>query len=129
VHESGAGFDLVLFSYALSMFNPGWEQAIDAACMRIWPRAAASPSWISPTPRSAWFPSLDGRQSCAHGGPPVAALAQKFVPLLDERLPAYLGVWQYGMFIGRKLPTVTFSPHAAFRLRRLRPSRLLRGYA
>ena len=31
VHRDGEAFDLVLFSYALSMFNPGWEQAIDAA--------------------------------------------------------------------------------------------------
>jgi hypothetical protein len=29
-------------------------------------------------------------------------LAQKFVPLLNERRPAYRGVWQYGLFIGRK---------------------------
>jgi S-adenosylmethionine-diacylgycerolhomoserine-N-methlytransferase len=79
VHESGTGFDLVLFSYALSMFNPGWEQAIDAA------HADLGRGWLHCCRRFLplrvrWLPSLDGRQSCAHGRPPVAALGAEIRP-------------------------------------------------
>ena len=42
-------FDLVVFSYALSMFNPGWEEALTAAQQSTWPPAAPSRWWIFTT--------------------------------------------------------------------------------
>jgi S-adenosylmethionine-diacylgycerolhomoserine-N-methlytransferase len=101
VHESGAGFDLVLFSYALSMFNPGWEQAIDAAHADL---AEGGCIAVVDFSHSAFggFRRWMGVNHVRMEGHLWPRLEQKFVPLLDERLPAYLGVWQYGLFIGRK---------------------------
>ena len=38
--SSEAPFDLVVFSYALSMFNPGWEEALAAALGDLSPGGA-----------------------------------------------------------------------------------------
>ncbi|MFZ2089950.1 MAG: class I SAM-dependent methyltransferase, partial [Desulfobaccales bacterium] len=38
--EAEPFFDLVVFSYALSMFNPGWEQALSAASRDLAPGGA-----------------------------------------------------------------------------------------
>jgi S-adenosylmethionine-diacylgycerolhomoserine-N-methlytransferase len=101
VHESGAGFDLVLFSYALSMFNPGWEQAIEAAHADLAKGGCIAVVDFSHSTFGG-FRRWMGVNHVRMEGHLWPHLAQKFVPLLDERLPAYLGVWQYGLFIGRK---------------------------
>ena len=101
VHEEGKRFDLVLFSYALSMFNPGWEQAIDAAwddlaedgCIAV---VDFSDSYFS------WFRNWMGVNHVRMEGHLWPYLNRKFTPLLDERFAAYGGVWNYGIFIGRK---------------------------
>lgn len=101
VHEDGKPFDLVLFSYALSMFNPGWEQAIDAAwddlaeggCIAV---VDFSDSYFT------WFRNWMGVNHVRMEGHLWPYLGRKFAPLLDERFAAYGGVWNYGIFIGRK---------------------------
>ncbi|MBN8418248.1 MAG: class I SAM-dependent methyltransferase [Verrucomicrobia bacterium] len=101
VHQDGKSFDLVLFSYALSMFNPGWEQAINAAwedlaeggCIAV---VDFSDSYFS------WFRNWMGVNHVRMEGHLWPYLGQKFAPLLDERFAAYGGVWNYGIFIGRK---------------------------
>lgn len=101
VHLGDRRFDLVVFSYALSMFNPGWEQAIDAAwedlaeggCIAV---VDFSDSYFP------WFRRWMGVNHVRMEGHLWPYLGQKFAPLLDERFSAYGGVWQYGIFIGRK---------------------------
>lgn len=101
MHQNEKPFDLVLFSYALSMFNPGWEQAIDAAwedlaeggCIAV---VDFSDSYFS------WFRHWMGVNHVRMEGHLWPYLSQKFTPLLDERFSAYGGVWNYGIFIGRK---------------------------
>ncbi len=101
VHQDNQRFDLVLFSYALSMFNPGWEQAIDAAwedlaeggCIAV---VDFSDSYFS------WFRNWMGVNHVRMEGHLWPYLSRKFAPLLDERFAAYGGVWNYGIFIGRK---------------------------
>ena len=101
VHQDGKRFDLVVFSYALSMFNPGWEQAIDAArddledggCIAV---VDFSDSYFT------WFRNWMGVNHVRMEGHLWPYLGRKFAPLLDERFAAYGGVWKYGIFIGRK---------------------------
>ncbi|MDI1313104.1 class I SAM-dependent methyltransferase [Prosthecobacter sp.] len=101
VHEDGQPYDLVLFSYALSMFNPGWEQAINAAwddlaeggCIAV---VDFSDSYFT------WFRNWMGVNHVRMEGHLWPYLSRKFAPLLDERFSAYGGVWNYGIFIGRK---------------------------
>ncbi|WP_395741888.1 class I SAM-dependent methyltransferase [Prosthecobacter sp.] len=101
VHPDGKRFDLVLFSYALSMFNPGWEQAIDAAWEDLAEGGCIAVVDFSHS-NLAWFRRWMGVNHVRMEGHLWPYLGQKFVPLLDERFTAYGGVWQYGIFIGRK---------------------------
>ena len=103
VHENGEPYDLILFSYSLSMFNPGWEQAIAAAhgdlaaggCVAVVDFSHSAFGWFS-----RWM-GVNHVRMDAHLWP---LLADHFTALLDERFRAYGGVWSYGMFLGRKLP-------------------------
>lgn len=101
VHGGGAPFDLVLGSYALSMFNPGWEQAIDAAREDLTEGGCIAVVDFSDTVHG-WFRrwmAVNHVRMEDHLWPELRA---RFVPLIDERLPAYGGLWNYRLFIGRK---------------------------
>lgn len=101
VHEPDEPFDLILFSYALSMFNPGWEQALNAAHEDLRPGGCVAVVDFSHT-RFAWFRRWMGVNHVRMESHLWPRLAEGFMPLVDDRLPAYAGVWHYGLFIGRK---------------------------
>ena len=103
VHQDGKRFDLVLFSYALSMFNPGWEQAIDAAWDDLAEGGCIAVVDFSHS-RFSWFRNWMGVNHVRMEEHLWPYLNRKFAPLLDERFAAYGGVWNYGIFIGRKQP-------------------------
>lgn len=97
----GGGFHVVLFSYSLSMMNPGWETVLEAAL------AALEPGGIvgvvdfhgSPVP---WF----RRHMANHH----VRMEAHLLPRLRDRLKqesgavrsAYAGLWTYFSFVGRK---------------------------
>ena len=110
VHAHGSGFDLVLFSYALSMFNPGWEQAIDAAWDDLEEGGLIAVVDFSHT-SFTWFRRWMGVNHVRMEGHLWPYLAKKFTPLLDEQFSAYGGVWSYGIFIGRKQRGVSAPTH------------------
>lgn len=101
VHTGRTGFDLVLFSYALSMFNPGWEQAIDAAWDDLDEGGLIAVVDFSHS-RFSWFRRWMGVNHVRMEGHLWPYLGRRFMPLLDERFSAYGGVWNHGIFIGRK---------------------------
>lgn len=101
VHQDGKPFDLVLFSYALSMFNPGWEKAIDAAWEDLAQGGCIAVVDFSDSCFS-WFRNWMGVNHVRMEGHLWPYLSGKFAPLLDERFAAYGGAWNYGIFIGRK---------------------------
>lgn len=98
-------FDMVLFSYALSMFNPGWEAALQAAKADLKPDGIIAIVDFSHT-RSGLFRRWMGRNHVRMEGHLWPAAKTAFEPVVDEIRPAYMGVWQYGMFIGRAGETV-----------------------
>ncbi|MEZ5385308.1 MAG: class I SAM-dependent methyltransferase [Prosthecobacter sp.] len=103
VHGTEEPYDLILFSYSLSMFNPGWEQAIEAAHGDLAPRGCVAVVDFSHS-AFGWFTRWMGVNHVRMDGHLWPKLAAKFDVLLDERFPAYGGVWNYGIFLGQKQP-------------------------
>lgn len=95
------GYDLVLFSYALSMFNPGFERAIQAAALDLAPGGCIAVVDFHTT-RFPWFERWMGVNHVRMNGQLRPLLQAQFDPQLDCVDDAYLGVWQYLNFIGRK---------------------------
>ena len=95
-------FDLVLFSYALSMFNPGYDTAIAAAHRDLAPGGyiAVVDFHDTPFPVFARWMRVNHVRMEGQLHPPLQA---KFSPVTDQLLEAYGGMWRYLMFVGRKI--------------------------
>lgn len=94
------GFDLILCSYALSMFNPGWERAIETAAADLNPGGIIAVVDFSHT-NCIWFEKwmrLNHVRMQKHLWP---VLKNHFISLSETRHPAYFGFWHYGFYIGR----------------------------
>jgi S-adenosylmethionine-diacylgycerolhomoserine-N-methlytransferase len=93
--------DVVLISYALTMFNPGWEMAIARALHDLKPggRIAIVDFHDSPSSAFRWWMGQNHVRMEAH-----------LLPLLQEHFQteylsirsAYFGLWRYCLFVGKK---------------------------
>jgi S-adenosylmethionine-diacylgycerolhomoserine-N-methlytransferase len=94
------GFDLVLFSYALSMFNPGYDAAIAAAQRDLVPggHIAVVDFHDTPLPVFAHWMGVNHVRMDGQLQPPLRA---QFTPVADHLHRAYGGVWRYLLFVGR----------------------------
>lgn len=94
-------FDLVVASYALSMFNPGWEGAIEQAARDLRPggRIAVVDFHDSPLP---WFRRWMGVNHVRLEGHLLPRLESLFEVEHRRVRGAYGGVWRYLEFVGRK---------------------------
>ncbi len=94
-------FDLLLFSYALTMFNPGWREALTAAHLDLAPGGlvAVVDFHVSPFP---WFVRWMAYNHVRLGGHLLPALKAQFTPRHWEIRPAYGGLWSYFLFVGQK---------------------------
>ncbi|CAN5619168.1 hypothetical protein BH10CHL1_BH10CHL1_28680 [soil metagenome] len=93
--------DLILFSYALTMFNPGWEQAIDAAYHDLRPGGLIAVVDFHDTP-SIIYRHWMARNHVRMIGHLLPRLTARFQPRLASVCPAYTGLWTYLLFIGEK---------------------------
>ena len=94
-------FDLLLFSYALTMFNPGWEEAIAAAWADLAPGGLVAVVDFHTSP----FPLLVRWLAVNHvrvAGHLLPALQRRFLPRRQELRRAYGGLWTYFLFLGQK---------------------------
>ena len=94
-------FDLVLFSYALSMFNPGYDTAIAAAAGDLAPGGSVAVVDFHDTavpPFARWM-GINHVRMEGQLRPPLLA---QFEPQVDRMRLAYAGVWRYWLFVGRK---------------------------
>lgn len=93
-------FDLIIASYALSMFNPGWNHALDAMRNDLAPngRVALVDFHDSPLPAFQQWMQLNHVRMEGHLRP---RLNELFSAEIDEVKSAYAGVWRYLMFVGR----------------------------
>jgi S-adenosylmethionine-diacylgycerolhomoserine-N-methlytransferase len=92
-------FDLVLFSYSLSMMNPGWDAALQTAAGELAPggRVAVVDFHQTPLP---WFRRWMQQHQLRMDGHLLPALCKQFRPRLAARQPAYYGAWEYFLFLG-----------------------------
>lgn len=95
-------FDLLVFSYALSMFNPGWDQAIASAAADLAPGGliAVVDFHTSPYPLLVQWLALNHVRVAGHLLP---ELQTRFARRHLESRPAYGGLWHYFLFLGTKV--------------------------
>ena len=94
-------FDLIVFSYCLSMIDPGWQQALDAALGDLQPGGLLAVVDFHDTPSarfSRWM-ALNHVRMDAHLLPHLNGRCQ---PITQSVRPAYGGGWRYFSFIGSK---------------------------
>ena len=96
------GFDLVLFSYALSMFNPGWDAAIDTARHDLSANGVIAVVDFHNSPFSA-FRKWMGVNHVRMEGHLLPLLKNSFQPVLARERLAYGGVWRYFLFLGKSV--------------------------
>lgn len=94
------GFDLVVCSYALSMFNPGWDEAIDHIREELIPGGYLGIVDFhgSPSPLFRRWMGMNHVRMDAHLLP---KLEQHFAPVHSSIPPAAAGLWNYLLFIGQ----------------------------
>ncbi|MFM9947719.1 MAG: class I SAM-dependent methyltransferase [Saprospiraceae bacterium] len=93
-------FDLILFSYSLTMINPQWAALIAQAEQDLKPGGviAVVDFFDSPFP---WFKRHMAKNHVRMEGHLLPVLESLFLPAKVEIHKAYAGVWQYLVFIGR----------------------------
>jgi S-adenosylmethionine-diacylgycerolhomoserine-N-methlytransferase len=93
--------DVVLCSYALSMFNPGWEAALDRAQAELAEngRIAVVDFHRSTFP---WFTKWMGMNHVRMDGHLLEALDKRFEPVVTQKISAFGGLWEYFVFIGKR---------------------------
>jgi S-adenosylmethionine-diacylgycerolhomoserine-N-methlytransferase len=95
------GFDLVLCSYALSMFNPGWEEAVACAVADLAPGGLFALVDFHDS-RFPWFRQWMGVNHVRMEGHLLPGLDDRFETLVAERHSAYGGIWEWVVYVGRK---------------------------
>jgi S-adenosylmethionine-diacylgycerolhomoserine-N-methlytransferase len=93
--------DLILFSYALSMFNPGFAEAIATAQRDLTPGGCIAVVDFHDT-RLPLFERWMGVNHVRMNRQLQPLLAAQFHAFTDRVQTAYGGVWRYFLFAGRK---------------------------
>jgi S-adenosylmethionine-diacylgycerolhomoserine-N-methlytransferase len=94
-------FDLILFSYSLSMMNPGWKQAIANAYkhLNIGGYIAVVDFFES---EIDWFKKWMLVNHVRMDSHLLPELKNYFEPIDTTIKTAYLGIWKYLLFVGKK---------------------------
>lgn len=92
--------DIVLFSYCLTMINPGWEAAIEQASQDLAPGGLIAVVDFHDSP-FRFFQRWMGHNHVRMDNQLLPLLRVKFTPVQEEVRLAYGGLWRYFIFIGR----------------------------
>ena len=93
--------DVVICSYSLTMFNPGWEEALERAWQDLQPGGLIIVVDFHRTP-SRFFCWWMGRNHVRMDGHLLPALSRRFEPVKQEVYSGGGGLWQYFLFVGKK---------------------------
>lgn len=98
--DGGEKFDLILFSYCLSMINPGWEDAIIAAKKDLNTNGIIA---VVDFKISKWkfFRNWMRVNHVRMEDQIPQFLNENFIPLKNENIAVYSGLWSYFVFIGK----------------------------
>lgn len=93
--------DFVLFSYSLTMFNPGWENAVRQAWQELPAGGRIAVVDFHDTGSGAfrWWMTMNHVRMDGHLLP---FLHSEFKTERLEIRPAWLGLWRYFMYVGQK---------------------------
>ncbi len=92
-------FDLIIFSYCLSMFSENWDTAIDDAKTLL----KSDGEILVVDFHNSYFGFMKKVWSSVHvnlGGHLISDLDKKFASRMRKVRPAYLGLWEYFIFTG-----------------------------
>jgi S-adenosylmethionine-diacylgycerolhomoserine-N-methlytransferase len=93
--------DLILFSYSLSMINPGWKELLEQAQKDLKPGGHIAVVDFHQSTFSG-FKKWMGVNHVEMNGHLLPALEKLFTPTQKEIKSAYFGIWQYLLFVGKK---------------------------
>jgi S-adenosylmethionine-diacylgycerolhomoserine-N-methlytransferase len=93
--------DLVLFSYSLTMINPHWKDLILQAKADLKPGGYVAVTDFHDS-RNLWFKKHMANNHVRMDSHLTPLLSQEFTPVVNLVKLAYLGVWEYMVFVGRK---------------------------
>ena len=99
--DAGRPCDLILFSYALSMFNPGFVEAITTAQRDLTPGGHIAVVDFHDT-QLPLFERWMGVNHVRMNGQLQPLLTAHFEARTNCLQSAYVGVWRYLLFVGRK---------------------------
>lgn len=94
-------FDLILFSYSLTMINPQWESLIQQAYRDLRPGAYLAVVDFHDS-RINWFKEWMKQNHVRMDSHILPVLKSLFTPEVEEVKSAYSGTWQYFKFIGSR---------------------------
>jgi S-adenosylmethionine-diacylgycerolhomoserine-N-methlytransferase len=92
--------DILLFSYCLTMINPGWENAIEHASNSLLADGRIAVVDFHST-RFAWFERWMRFNHVRMNGHLMPILEEKFEKMYYKKVKVYGGLWSYFIFIGK----------------------------
>ncbi len=93
--------DVILFSYCLTMINPGWEDALQRAYDDLEEGGMIAVVDFQDSPYT-FFQRWMGHNHVRMNNHLLPVLKKHFTPIQLEVHQAYGGLWSYFMFVGRK---------------------------
>jgi S-adenosylmethionine-diacylgycerolhomoserine-N-methlytransferase len=99
--EFAGKVDVILFSYALTMINPQWKDLVEKAKADLKPGGIIAAVDFHDS-RFRWFKAHMANNHVKMESHILPRLEELFTPLYNKVKPAYLGVWEYFMFVGKK---------------------------
>jgi S-adenosylmethionine-diacylgycerolhomoserine-N-methlytransferase len=93
--------DLFLFSYSLTMINPQWSELIEQAYADLRPGGYIAVVDFHDSKRG-WFKRHMSNHHVRMDGHLQPFLNKHFSPVHDKVHQAYLGVWEYLVYVGKK---------------------------
>jgi S-adenosylmethionine-diacylgycerolhomoserine-N-methlytransferase len=100
--DPGRPFDLVVFSYTLSMINPGWSHAIRCAAVDLAPGGSIAVLDFHDS-SSAAFKSWMHVNHVRMDSHLLPELSLSFRPTRSEVRGAYGGMWRYFLYLGKNV--------------------------
>ena len=99
--EWNNSFDIILFSYALTMINPQWKELLGQAKADLKEGGVVAVADFYDS-NFQWFKNHMGNHHVRMDGHIMPVLEESFDTFYKKVNPAYGGVWHYFLYVGKK---------------------------